>query len=104
MSFQVEILNRSKEVIHLKRIEAQSVGQGAYTVQNTSRPFDTAIAPGQIARVEFWAPTMLENTISGANGPVTLRVIAYFGTDRGDFREVYIRNVNDPLSTQRIGD
>lgn len=104
MNFQVEILNGAKESIRLKRLEVQSVGQGAYTVQNTSRPFDATIAPGETGRVEFWAPTVIENTISGANGPVTLRVTAYFSTARGDFREVYMRNVNDPLTTRRVGE
>jgi hypothetical protein len=101
INFQVDIANRSNEPIQLERIEVQSMGAGAYTINTTTRPFqNVTIAPDKVEQVEFWVPAVVEDSITGANGPVTLRVIAYFGTELGKFREVYVRTVNDTIGSK----
>jgi hypothetical protein len=101
INFQVDIANRSNEPIQLERLEVQSVGAGAYTINQTTRPFkNVTIAPDMREQVEFWVPAVVEDTITGANGPVTLRVTAYFGTELGKFREVYVRTVNDTIGSK----
>jgi hypothetical protein len=100
MNFQVGVANRSTETIRLERLEVQSMGAGAYTISSTTRPFKVDIAPDRIEQVEFWAPARIEDTISGANGPVTLRITAFFNTDMGQFREIYVRTVNDSIGAR----
>lgn len=91
------IRNNSAEVITLKRIELMSVTEGAYSVPESARPFHLAIAPDLISEVRFWVPAYVQNTIVGGQGPVTLRVIAYFDSPAGPFRKIYMRVVNDPV-------
>jgi len=94
VNFEIAIANRSAETLTLQRIELQSMGMGAYTVQSTAKPFDRKIVSNAIERVELWAPAQMEQTITGANGPVTLRVTVYFNSDLGKFRRIYVQQVN----------
>jgi hypothetical protein len=98
VNLRLLVRNNSNENIHLKRIEIVSVGRGAYTVDNQAKPYKVDIAPEQTEAVEIWVPTVVQNSVSGAQGPVTLRVTAYFDSPVGQFREIYIRTVNDPMS------
>lgn len=102
VNLEVDVLNKSAETIRLERIELQSIGSGAYTVSQQSRPFNQEIAPNSVERVRFFVPAQAEGTISGANGPVTVRVTAYFDSPAGQFREIYMRNINDQLGGQRV--
>lgn len=100
VKYRVSIRNPSSETITLYQIALQSVGPGAYTLEPTQRPFKTEIRPNQEATVELWAPARASDTILGVNGPVTIRAVAFFKTDLGSFREIYIRQVNDSLRGQ----
>jgi hypothetical protein len=66
-------------------------------VNNVARPFDVELEPNAEKEVQVWAPTVVENTIAGAQGPVTLRVTAYFDSPVGQFRQIYTRTINDPM-------
>jgi hypothetical protein len=101
VNLRVLIQNRSAEPITLTRLQLESVTQGAYTVNESNNPFNVAIAPEQIGEVAFWVPTVVEDTIAGAQGPVTLRVVAYFDSPTGQFRKIFIRTVNDSLRGRR---
>lgn len=92
--YAVRVSNRSAETITLKSVAVQSVGYGAYEVSNTSRPFTTRIQPDQFEIVQFWVPADLNQTITGANGPVTLRATLYFDSPVGQFQEIVVRQVN----------
>lgn len=95
IQYAMRVSNRAAQTITLKSVNLQSVGSGAYDVASTSRPFTTKIQPDQFHVVEFWVPaTISENTIVGANGPVTLRATLYFDSPVGQFQEVVIRQVN----------
>lgn len=94
--YAVRVANRAGEPITLKRIQAQSVGAGAYALQSSSTPFDVTIAPENFQEVEFWANAFIERaTIAGANGPVTLRLVLHFETPVGAFEEIVVRQVNE---------
>lgn len=101
VNLRFAIRNNSGEVITLKRIELMSVTEGAYLVPEAASPFQVAIAPDLISEVNFWVPTYVQNTIVGGQGPVTLRVIAYFDSPAGPFRKIYMRIVNDPVRRGR---
>lgn len=91
--YRVAVRNTSKEPITLQRVNIESVGLGAYVV-NHSSVFDVAIAPSQVREVAFWAATQRSDNIVGANGPVTLRVVASFNSASGRFEDVTVQNVS----------
>ena len=94
VQYAVEVSNPSSEAITLKRINVQSVSEGAYNVRH-SQPFDKLIPASERHVVEFFAPAYASgNSVVGANGPVTLRVIAEFDGPRGGFQEVVTQVVN----------
>ena len=93
--YRVRVMNRSAEEITLKRVTMQSVGVGAYTVPQTSQPFDKKVAPDAFESVEFWVPAYVEyNTTMGANGPVSVRLTLQFDSALGVFQETVIRQVS----------
>lgn len=98
IKFEIDVFNPSSETIQLQRLQMESMGAGAYTMRNSAKPFDTDVLPGKTQTVEMWAPAYANNTISGANGPVTVRVQAEFKSDLGKFRKIYIEQVNSGLS------
>jgi hypothetical protein len=101
VKYRVSIKNPSSETITLYQLALQSIGEGAYTLEPTQRPFKTAILPNHEETVELWAPALASDSILGVNGPVTIRAVAFFHTDLGSFQQVYIRQVNDTLRGQR---
>ena len=97
--YAVRIKNVAAQPITLKRIQAQSVGAGAYMLPSTSKPFNVTIAPESHQDVELWASALIEDpTITGANGPVTLRLILYLDSPLGPFENVVVQQVNDRLT------
>jgi hypothetical protein len=97
--YAVRVQNAAPQPITLKRIQAQSVGAGAYTLGSTSKPFNVTIAPESHQDVELWASAVIDQaTITGANGPVTLRLILFFDSPLGPFQDVVVQQVNDRLT------
>jgi hypothetical protein len=96
VQFEITVKNVAAEPIVLKRVELQTVGQATYTIQPTSNPYDITIQPGGTEHVTMWAPGFVERmTVSGANGPATIRVTAVFESAAGkEFRTVAVRTVN----------
>lgn len=101
MQYRVRIGNRTGETVTLEQIQIQSVGEGAYTVGPTTRPFTTQIPPSEFREVELFVPAELTGgTISGANGPVSLRLTLFFQSSVGSFQETVIRQAH-ATSTSR---
>jgi hypothetical protein len=100
----VQITNNATQPITLKRVQAQSIGQGAYTItegmsDNSAHPFDVLIPPTATRSVSFWVAAIANNTIIGANGPVTLRMITNFDSPAGKFRSIVVQQVHDSVGT-----
>ncbi|HEV2718968.1 MAG TPA: hypothetical protein VG323_03040 [Thermoanaerobaculia bacterium] len=92
--FRVRVRNVASEVVKLKRIDLRSIGIGSYTIDNISRSFDVAINPGSESAVEFWAPGYIADpSVSGANGPVTLRAVMLFDSQSGQLQTVVTQQV-----------
>lgn len=98
INLRLTVRNPSQETITLKRVDFVTVGQGAYTVPGASRPFGTAIGPDKTVELNTWVPAESDGSIIGNNGPVTMRVTAFFGSDIGQFRKVYMINLNTDLN------
>jgi hypothetical protein len=101
----VQITNNATQPITLKRVQAQSVGQGAYTItegmsDNSAHPFDVLIPPTATRSVSFWVAAYANDTIIGTNGPVTLRMIANFDSPAGKFRSIVVQQVHDSVGTE----
>lgn len=95
VKYEFRIANRSAEWIKVVRVDVQSIGLGAYRVDQTSRPVDRRIEPEEFQTFEFWIPAVVDTeTVVGANGPVTLRAVAHFDSAVGQFEKVYVRQVN----------
>ena len=66
---------------------------------DTIKPFETAIAAASHEDVELSAGAFVEsNSVVGANGPVTLRLILFFDSPKGPFQHVVVQQVNDRLT------
>jgi hypothetical protein len=93
VKYAVRVGNPSQDAITLKRISVQSLSDGAYTVRH-SQPYDRVVPASEREVVEFWAPAQTGNSVTGANGPVTLRVVCEFSGPKGTFQEIVTRVVN----------
>ncbi|HEX8616002.1 MAG TPA: hypothetical protein VF911_00335 [Thermoanaerobaculia bacterium] len=93
IQYAVRVGNPSTDAITLRRVSVQSVSEGAYTVRH-SQPFDVVVPASEREVVEFWAPAQAGNTVTGANGPVTVRVVCEFTGPKGTFQEIVTRVVN----------
>lgn len=95
VQYALAVRNHASGPITLKQINLVSMGYGAYDVPSTTRPFQAVIQPDQTSIVDFWVPANIQNaSLVGANGPVTLRVTAYFDSPDGQFRQVVVQQVN----------
>lgn len=93
--YRLRVMNRSAEEITLKRVTLMSMGEGAYTVRQTSQPFNKKVVPEGFEVMEFWVPAVVEyNTTLGSNGPVTLRLTLQFDSPLGTFQETVVRQVS----------
>ncbi|HEX8252361.1 MAG TPA: hypothetical protein VF846_04360 [Thermoanaerobaculia bacterium] len=99
VQYAVRIGNPAARDITLRRLTIQSVGQGAYTVNAYSVPFNVAVMAANKAQVQFWVPAYTGMSIVGANGPVTVRVVGEFDSTDGRIQEVVTRVVNTRAST-----
>ena len=96
VQYEVAVKNITHAALQLKRIDVQSIGYGAYTLAPTSLPFDVPIAPGETKVVQFWGSAFIDSsTITGANGPVTLRAVAQFDSANGPVRTTVVQQVHE---------
>lgn len=93
VQYRVRLRNNGTTPLTLERVTIVSVGSGAYEVSHTA-PIDLTVEPEQSREKDFWAPTELSESVAGANGPVTLRVVAYLKNASGTFEDVTVQNVN----------
>jgi hypothetical protein len=92
--YRVDVENRAKTPITIKRIDVVSLGSGAYNLRSTSAPFNERLNPGESRPVEFWAAASIDDpTILGANGPVTLRLTLYYDTPAGTQQTIVVQQV-----------
>jgi len=95
IQYALAVQNHAGGPITLKQVNIVSMGYGAYDVPSTSRPFKALIQSDQTQVVDFWVPANIQSTsLLGANGPVTLRVTAYFDSPEGQFQQVVVPQVN----------
>lgn len=93
VEYAIRVTNRTSEQITLERINIQSQLEGAYHIAQ-SLPFNITIPAGGAEEVTFKGAARTGQSLVGANGPVTLRVTAEFGSPTGGFREIATRVVN----------
>ena len=94
--YAMRVQNRALSPITLKQVTVQSVSEGAYYVEPTSKPYDLKIDAEQRQDVEFWVAARPAGSIVGANGPVTLRVTCNFQNAAGEsFQQIVMQRVNE---------
>jgi len=95
LQYRVTIHNVADTTLTLRHVDLNSLGSGAYDLSSTSRSFNLPIAPGQTQSVQFWTTGSIgDPTILGANGPVTIRVVAGFDSPAGSFQSVVTQQVH----------
>lgn len=93
VQYRMSITNAAQIPITLKRVDVQSIGDGAYVVQPNSKPFALAIAPGATETVEFWVPATAVVSVAGANGAVALQLRTQYDSSAGSFQNVTVSQV-----------
>jgi len=93
VQFTLSIRNTTSVPLKLKHIEIQSITSGAYSLDPVSRTYDQQIEPGASQNFDIWGSANASGTITGANGPVTIRAIAQFESSLGSFQTVAIKQV-----------
>ncbi|HET7435044.1 MAG TPA: hypothetical protein VFN10_10080 [Thermoanaerobaculia bacterium] len=101
VKYAMRVDNPTGEPITLTHITMQTVGGGAYTLNPNSQPFNKVIEPGATATVEFWMPAYVTyDTVSGSNGPVTVRAQVRFKTAAGSFEETTVQQVGADMNVR----
>ena len=96
VQYHLTIHNTTPAPLRLRHVDLQSMGDGAYTLPATSRAFDTTIAPGATEEIDLVGTASIGTpTISGANGPVTIRIVAQFDAVNGPFQTVVVQQVHE---------
>ena len=91
VQFRVTIHNTTPAALQLRHIELVSQGDGAYNLQTISRAYDQAIETGVTQSFDLWGSANVAfATISGANGPVTIRAVVQFD----GFQSVVVQQVH----------
>lgn len=98
VQFSLTINNTTGMPLQLKRIELSSVTEGAYSLSPLSRSYDETIVAGISKDYELWGTAIASSTISGVNGPVTIRAVAQFESSLGRFQSVIVQQVRGPNS------
>lgn len=94
VQYAVQVRNVDTQPLTLKRVDVNSIGYGAYSVPTQSRAFNVTIAPGTESTVEFWVPAQIvDPSIAGANGPVTMRVVVFFDSPAGPIQTMVTQQV-----------
>jgi outer membrane murein-binding lipoprotein Lpp len=95
IKYRVQVENQASEPITLTRVAVQSIGEGAYTLPNNSQPFKLEVPPQTAKSADFWVPAIVQNdTVYGSNGPVSIRVTAYFDSAKGAFQHTTVEQVH----------
>jgi hypothetical protein len=94
VAFRLTIRNTLQTPLTLKRLELQSIGEGAYSLSPLTRSYDRVIQPGAEESFDMWGSANASATILGANGPVTIRAIAQFDAASGSFQTVVMRQIH----------
>lgn len=77
VQFRVDIANRTKDPMQVRRVDLQTLGtSGTYNLPLLSKPYAIALKPGESTSVELAGPAyVLDEAMLAANGPVTLRLV-----------------------------
>jgi hypothetical protein len=96
VSLRVRVTNHANVPITLKRIDLQSVGEtGGFQIPSTSKPFALTIAAGAEDAVDLWVgANNVGMNVTGANEPVTIRVMTVFDSSLGSLQTVTVQQVS----------
>jgi len=102
MVVRVKVENRTEEPITVDRIDVGSMGIGPYTIVSTSQDFHHEVKVGHASVFPVWVqaePTKLEDTISGQEGSMMMRLAVYVTTPtRPQHRLTQTERVDTSLS------
>lgn len=94
LTFEFTMRNRLDEPVRVNHILLETMGGGNVTIPRISRPFDAVIAPGEEAKLDFWARGNVRRAEMGSDGPMILRATVRFDRGEETLSEVYVRRTN----------
>jgi hypothetical protein len=101
LKYALRVHNNDAEPITLRQIQIETVGQqGPYYLVRGSYYFNQKVDPAATRDLEFWAKGYSEGNRYkiDAQSPITVRGIAFFESQNGNFRKVFIMNLAQPAS------
>ena len=102
--FDITVRNRTAQPYTLRRVAIQSLGGNAYRVPVTTRNYETEIAPGDEAKIEYWASTDVSDATIGARAPLVLRTtLSVVGADGKSREETFTGRVNGLVAVGGTG-
>ena len=97
LKYALRVTNNASEPITLRQIQIRTVGgkEGPYYIPQSSYFFRQAIEPNTTRSVDFFAKAFSEGNRYriDAESPVSIRIIAYFESPKGNFRQPFIANI-----------
>jgi hypothetical protein len=95
VQYLITIGNRTKVPVTVERITLQSIGNSAFEIPTRSRPFQTAIAPGEKKPFRFWAAAnVTDPSVIRDPAIIRLEVTAKSDEDGTQRKESFMRRVN----------
>lgn len=92
ISYRVAIANPSSESIRLRQMKFSNVGSGAYSLRNDPHFFNRDIPSGKTLVTTVAIPAFSRGGRTMSREPVTIRGIAYFESELGNFQKVFFQN------------
>ena len=95
VQYQLAIHNPTNATYTLRRLDLQSVGQGAYSIRTGNSPITRTIAAGGTTTIGLSAWARARGGYLTAEEPVTIRGIAYFEAPDGrHFQRVFTQTLS----------
>ncbi|HUP64555.1 MAG TPA: hypothetical protein VM557_04680 [Thermoanaerobaculia bacterium] len=100
VGLRLAVANPSEEPILLKQVSFANIGEGAYFVRTEPHYINQEIPPGKTLITDLSIPAFSVGGPTSSRYPVTLRGMAYFESDLGNFQRSFIGNFRQDLGMQ----
>jgi len=95
LQYVVEVTNPTAETLTLRRLDLQSVGEGAYYLRTGSVPMNEKVLPNGTTAIKVQAWGTSRGGRLTVNEPVTMRITAQFDDSHGSrFQRIATENLS----------
>lgn len=94
IQYDLAVQNPTNNQYTLRRLDIQSIGQGAYRIRTGSQPMSQKINPNGTTSVHLSTWGQSTGGFISSGEPVTVRVIAQFDGPEGGFQKVFTETLS----------